>query len=90
MHAASSVFLHKGGRGGSLYDLYAVVHHLGALSSGHYVASVKSQPSGKWHYFNDDQVDCSLALALDLASSAVAPWLLFMSTLWYKRCYSVV
>ncbi|CAN0250015.1 unnamed protein product, partial [Ectocarpus sp. 13 AM-2016] len=38
------------------YDLYSVVHHLGALSSGHYVASVKSQPTGKWHYFNDDQV----------------------------------
>lgn len=33
-----------------------MVHHLGALSSGHYVASVKSQPTGKWHYFNDNQV----------------------------------
>lgn len=32
-----------------------MVHHLGALSSGHYVASVKSQATKKWHYFNDDQ-----------------------------------
>lgn len=47
---------HQGGRGGSLYDLYAVVHHLGALSSGHYVASVKSPSASKWHYFNDNQV----------------------------------
>jgi ubiquitin C-terminal hydrolase len=41
---------------GSLYDLYAVVHHLGALSAGHYVASVKSHTTGRWHYFNDNQV----------------------------------
>jgi ubiquitin C-terminal hydrolase/Ca2+-binding EF-hand superfamily protein len=44
------------GRDESLYDLYAVVHHLGALSAGHYVASVKEQSTGTWHYFNDNQV----------------------------------
>ncbi len=45
----------KDGRDESLYDLYAVVHHLGALSAGHYVASVKDK-DGVWHYFNDNQV----------------------------------
>ncbi len=40
----------------SLYDLYAVVHHHGALSGGHYVASLKSEIDGKWRLFNDAQV----------------------------------
>jgi ubiquitin C-terminal hydrolase len=40
----------------TLYDLYAVVHHLGALSGGHYVASVRSEKDGKWRIFNDAQV----------------------------------
>mmetsp|Transcript_19815 Transcript_19815/g.44992 ORF Transcript_19815/g.44992 Transcript_19815/m.44992 type:complete len:169 (-) Transcript_19815:148-654(-) len=49
------------GRSESLYDLYAVVHHLGALSAGHYVASVRSSPLGaagpsKWKCYNDAQV----------------------------------
>ena len=39
----------------AIYDLYAVVHHLGALSAGHYVASVKAA-DGKWRCFNDSQV----------------------------------
>jgi len=39
-----------------LYELYAVVHHVGALQSGHYVASVRSLATGKWHNFNDNQV----------------------------------
>jgi ubiquitin C-terminal hydrolase len=41
---------------GSLYDLYAVVHHHGALSGGHYVASLKSEIDGKWRLFNDAQI----------------------------------
>lgn len=40
----------------SLYDLYAVVHHHGALSGGHYVASLKSEVDGKWRLFNDAQI----------------------------------
>lgn len=39
-----------------LYDLYAVVHHHGALSGGHYVASLKSEIDGQWRVFNDAQV----------------------------------
>ena len=38
------------------YELYAVVHHLGAMSSGHYVASIKCRKTGKWHCFNDNIV----------------------------------
>ena len=44
------------GRSESLYDLYAVVHHQGALSGGHYVASLKSELDGKWRLFNDAQI----------------------------------
>jgi len=44
------------GRTESLYDLYAVVHHQGALSGGHYVASLKSEEDGKWRLFNDAQI----------------------------------
>jgi len=43
------------GRAMMLYDLYAVVHHQGALSGGHYVASLKSD-DGQWRLFNDAQV----------------------------------
>lgn len=43
------------GRTVMLYDLYAVVHHQGALSGGHYVASLKSD-DGQWRLFNDAQV----------------------------------
>jgi len=44
------------GRNESLYDLYGVVHHQGALSGGHYVASLKSEFDGKWRLFNDAQI----------------------------------
>ena len=38
------------------YDLYGVIHHQGALSGGHYFASLKSTIDGKWHLFDDAQV----------------------------------
>ena len=41
---------------GMLYDLYGVVHHQGALSGGHYVASLKSEIDGQWRLFNDAQI----------------------------------
>ncbi|KAL7541598.1 hypothetical protein ACHAXR_011053, partial [Thalassiosira sp. AJA248-18] len=44
------------GRTESIYDLYGVVHHQGALSGGHYVASLKSEFDGKWRLFNDAQI----------------------------------
>lgn len=40
----------------SLYDLYGVIHHQGALSGGHYVASIKSETDGQWRLFNDAQI----------------------------------
>lgn len=46
----------EGNNAQPLYDLYAVVHHHGALSGGHYVASLKSEIDGKWRLFNDAQV----------------------------------
>jgi len=47
---------YSGRTGAMLYDLYAVVHHQGALSGGHYVASLKSDIDGQWRLFNDAQV----------------------------------
>eukprot|EP00555_Chaetoceros_dichaeta_P001396 CAMPEP_0198276274 /NCGR_PEP_ID=MMETSP1447-20131203/65226_1 /TAXON_ID=420782 /ORGANISM="Chaetoceros dichaeta, Strain CCMP1751" /LENGTH=871 /DNA_ID=CAMNT_0043971213 /DNA_START=487 /DNA_END=3102 /DNA_ORIENTATION=- len=44
------------GRAEPLYDLYGVVHHQGALSGGHYVASLKSDEDGRWRLFNDGQI----------------------------------
>lgn len=44
------------GRSVMLYDLYGVVHHQGALSGGHYVASLKSELDGQWRLFNDAQI----------------------------------
>lgn len=44
------------GRDEMLYDLYGVVHHQGALSGGHYVASLKSEEDGQWRLFNDAQI----------------------------------
>eukprot|EP00934_Nitzschia_sp_Nitz4_P003844 Nitzschia sp. Nitz4//scaffold66_size103028//37925//43391//NITZ4_004496-RA/size103028-snap-gene-0.138-mRNA-1//-1//CDS//3329556344//3834//frame0 len=44
------------GRSEMLYDLYGVVHHHGALSGGHYVASLKSETDGQWRLFNDAQI----------------------------------
>lgn len=52
----SSSSLRDSGRDEMLYDLYAVVHHQGALSGGHYVASLKSELDGQWRLFNDAQV----------------------------------
>ena len=40
----------------SLYDLYGVVHHQGTSSTGHYVATLKSESDGKWRLFNDAQI----------------------------------
>jgi ubiquitin carboxyl-terminal hydrolase 4/11/15 len=44
------------GRSEMLYDLYGVIHHQGALSGGHYVASLKSEIDGQWRLFNDAQI----------------------------------
>jgi ubiquitin carboxyl-terminal hydrolase 4/11/15 len=44
------------GRQESLYDLYAVIHHQGALAGGHYVASLKSDIDGEWRLFNDASI----------------------------------
>ncbi|XP_041842502.1 ubiquitin carboxyl-terminal hydrolase 26-like isoform X2 [Melanotaenia boesemani] len=38
------------------YNLYAVVHHYGDLSGGHYTADIKSFETGQWYCFNDNVV----------------------------------
>jgi ubiquitin carboxyl-terminal hydrolase 6/32 len=54
--AGSPLNSQDNGRTEMLYDLYGVVHHQGALSGGHYVASLKSEIDGQWRLFNDAQV----------------------------------
>ncbi|XP_019950956.2 ubiquitin carboxyl-terminal hydrolase 47-like isoform X1 [Paralichthys olivaceus] len=39
------------------YDLYALVHHVGNLTGGHYTAEIKSFETGEWYCFDDDIVD---------------------------------
>lgn len=53
--SSSSRLNDDNGRGEMLYDLYGVVHHQGAMSGGHYVASLKSD-DGQWRLFNDAQI----------------------------------
>ena len=45
------------GRDNSLYSLYGIVHHIGALSAGHYVSSVRdANDSSRWKLFNDEKI----------------------------------
>ncbi|OQS05088.1 ubiquitin-specific protease [Thraustotheca clavata] len=37
----------------NIYDLYAVINHIGALGAGHYVANILSEVDNKWKCFND-------------------------------------
>ncbi|RHY84682.1 hypothetical protein DYB31_002232 [Aphanomyces astaci] len=39
----------------AVYDLYAVVNHIGVLGGGHYVATVLSESDKRWKCFNDHQ-----------------------------------
>lgn len=39
------------------YDLYALVHHFGNLTGGHYTAQIKSFETLVWYHFNDDIVE---------------------------------
>lgn len=38
------------------YELYAIVHHFGDLTGGHYIAQIKSFENQEWYIFNDDIV----------------------------------
>eukprot|EP00850_Spirogloea_muscicola_P007586 SM000038S14399 [mRNA] locus=s38:788482:790069:- [translate_table: standard] len=38
------------------YDLFAVINHVGSLSSGHYTASCRNADDGKWYAYNDSKV----------------------------------
>ncbi|KAL4401770.1 ubiquitin-specific protease Doa4 [Malassezia pachydermatis] len=53
-----------------LYDLYAVTHHFGTLSSGHYTASIRTQ--GTWYYCDDSVISQS-----DAQLRTASPYVLF-------------
>ena len=40
-----------------MYDLYAVVHHVGTMNGGHYVSTCRVEGDGdNWYQFNDRNV----------------------------------
>nr|CDS27414.1 ubiquitin carboxyl terminal hydrolase 4 [Hymenolepis microstoma] len=41
----------------TIYDLYAVVNHIGTLNEGHYYAHIKRESDGHWFRVND--IECS-------------------------------
>jgi ubiquitin carboxyl-terminal hydrolase 4/11/15 len=43
-------------QGGWVYDLFAVVNHLGDLGGGHYTAYAKHNVTHKWYLFDDSRV----------------------------------
>jgi len=55
-----------------LYDLFAVCHHSGTLTGGHYTASARSPLSGRWFAFNDTYVRPLSAAAVEEDASAGA------------------
>jgi len=38
------------------YNLVGVIHHIGSLNSGHYIAYAKNAKSGDWYLYDDDRV----------------------------------
>ncbi|XP_008321327.1 ubiquitin carboxyl-terminal hydrolase 47 isoform X2 [Cynoglossus semilaevis] len=43
--------------GNRRYQLYALVHHYGSLTGGHYTSQVQSFETGEWYCFNDNIVE---------------------------------
>ncbi|XP_075385102.1 uncharacterized protein LOC142423861 isoform X2 [Tenrec ecaudatus] len=40
------------------YDLFAVCHHFGDVTGGHYVADIKPSEDHRWYRFSDHSVEC--------------------------------
>ncbi|MEL6816548.1 MAG: ubiquitin carboxyl-terminal hydrolase family protein [Cyanobacteria bacterium J06598_3] len=59
------------------YLLYGVVNHYGDMEGGHYTAFCKSQATGRWHKFDDDEV-CEMKEG-DVQTSAA--YILFYSAI---------
>ena len=38
------------------YQLHSVIHHIGTMDSGHYMATAYSEKEGKWFTYNDESV----------------------------------
>ena len=50
-----------------VFDLAAVVNHVGLLSEGHYFAYAKHEATGQWYEFND--ASCTLKNEADVVTS---------------------
>jgi ubiquitin carboxyl-terminal hydrolase 20/33 len=64
----------------ALYDLFAIVRHLGSVSGGHYIAYCKSHVTDRWYEF-DDRTVTELSEAEILKIEAYV--------LFYKRKYPI-
>jgi len=48
-----------------MYNLYAVVNHVGSTFDGHYTAAAKHPNTGHWHHFDDQRyLPCMRAYCL--------------------------
>ena len=56
LHPFTSKNTRSGITRSSMYDLYAVCHHIGTSYSGHYTASCLDKESNEWYEFNDSKV----------------------------------
>ncbi|CAJ1086145.1 uncharacterized protein LOC117807073 isoform X2 [Xyrichtys novacula] len=59
-----------------LYELYAVVDHVGDLRSGHYTSTIKSSEDGRWYMFDDGRVTL-LDYQPDQTENSESAYLLF-------------
>ena len=60
-----------------LYDLYAVISHIGEKDrNDHFVASCKSPVDNKWYRYNDDFVNPITNLQKEVIDSST-PYVLF-------------
>ena len=46
----------RGGDSSSVYDLRAVMTHIGAAGSGHYTAHARNKCDNKWYTYDDSSV----------------------------------
>ncbi|XP_028992150.1 ubiquitin carboxyl-terminal hydrolase 47-like isoform X1 [Betta splendens] len=62
---------------GGTYHLYALVHHYGDLTGGHYSAEIRSFQTGEWYRFDDDVVQMVRQSADTHVSSRTAYLLMY-------------
>ena len=76
-----------------IFDLYAISHHVGDLTSGHYTAQALNRNDNKWYNFNDsycsplsrDDIDLSFDDGDGVLSSSSSAYCLFYNRITYDK-----